>query len=408
MVKQFINRIKGMPRELALFFAISFAVGLAGNLVDSTLNNFLNDTYILTGFQRSFLEIPRELPGFLVVFVSALFWFLGSRKLGFFSLILYAIGLLLIGAFSTTYAVLVIFVFIYSLGMHLFMPVATTIGMELAADGKTGRRLGQLNSVRNMAMIVGAGLVFFGFKYLHFTYSFTFILTVIVLAIAAVLMLAMKPQKVGLSHSFLKLRKEYGIFYLLAVLYGSRKQIFITFAPWVIVTIYQKPTQTIATLLVIGGVFGILFQPLLGRAIDRFGERAVITVESLTFVFVCLGYGFSGSLFSVNTAFIITCVCYLIDQVLMSVSMARSTYIKKIALDPTDIQPALSASLTIDHLFSISVALLGGVIWSKFGYQYVFLIGTVIAAANFFAARRMHIPSVEATGAYAAPETPPM
>lgn len=408
MVKQFITRIKGMPRELALFFAISFAVGLAGNLVDSTLNNFLNDTYTLTAFQRSFLEIPRELPGFLVVFVSALFWFLGSRKLGFFSLVLYALGLLLIGMFSTTYAVLVIFIFIYSLGMHVFMPVATTIGMELAAEGKTGRRLGQLNSVRNMAMIVGAGLVFFGFKYLHFTFSLTFILTVIVLAVAAVLMLAMKPQQVALSHSFLKLRKEYGIFYLLAVLYGSRKQIFITFAPWVIVTIYQKPTQTIATLLVIGGVFGILFQPLLGRAIDRFGERAVITVESLTFVFVCLGYGFSGSLFSVNTAFIITCVCYLIDQVLLSVSMARSTYIKKIALDPTDIQPALSASLTIDHLFSIGVALLGGVIWSKFGYQYVFLMGTIIAAVNFFAARRIRIPSNEVKLAPAVPEIPPV
>ncbi len=408
MVNKFFHRIKNMPRDLALFFVISFAVGLAANLVDSTLNNYLNETFTLTGFQRSFLEFPRELPGFLVVFISALFWFLGSRKLGFFSLLIYAAGILLIGTISSTYTVLVIFLFIYSLGMHTFMPVATTIGMELAADGRTGARLGQLNAVRNMAMIVGAGLVFLGFKYLHFTYSFTFILTVIVLVIAAVLMLAMSPQKVALSHSFLKLRKEYNVFYMLAVLSGSRKQIFITFAPWVIVTIYHKPTQTIATLLVIGGVIGILFQPLLGRAIDRFGEKTIITIEAITFVFVCLGYGFSGSLFSVNTAFIITCVCYLTDQVLMSVSMARSTYIKKIALQPTDIQPALSASVTIDHIFSISVALLGGVIWSKLGYQYVFLLGTIISVLNFFTARKMRLPVHFGKVDVVIPETPPL
>lgn len=406
MVKKFIQRIKNMPRDLALFFVISFAVGLAANLVDSTLNNYLNETYTLSGFQRSFLEFPRELPGFLVVFISALFWFLGSRKLGFFSMLLYAVGILLLGIIPGTYGVLVIFLFIYSLGMHVFMPVQTTIGMELAADGRTGTRLGQLNAVRNMAMIVGAGLVFFGFKYFHFTYKFNFILTVIVLIIAAALMLLMSPQKVALSHSFLKLRKEYGIFYLLAVLYGSRKQIFITFAPWVIVTIYHKPTQTIATLLVIGGIIGILFQPLLGRAIDRFGEKTIITIEAITFVFVCLGYGFSGSLFSVNTAFIITCVCYLTDQVLMSVSMARSTYIKKIALQPTDIQPALSASLTIDHIFSISVALLGGVIWSKLGYQYVFLLGAVISVLNFFTARKMRLPVHTGKVTETIPETP--
>jgi hypothetical protein len=109
-------------------------------------------------------------------------------------------------------------------------------------------------------------------------------------------------------------------------------------------------------------------------------------------VFVCLGYGFGKSIFPVNVAFIIACVCYLLDQVLMSVSMARSTYMKKIAKQESDIQPALSASTTIDHAFSISVALLGGVIWNHFGFQYVFLLGVLIAVINFFATLRIQIP----------------
>ena len=210
---------------------------------------------------------------------------------------------------------------------------------------------------------------------------------------AAVMMFLMKPEKSAPPRAFLKLRREYSVFYSLAVLSGMRKQIFITFAPWVIVTIFNKPTQTIATLMTIGGVIGILFQPLLGKAIDRFGERIILTSEAVMLIFVCLGYGFSRSVLPENTAFIVVCVCYLLDQMLFSVSMARSTYIKKIALDPADIQPALSASISIDHVFSISIALLGGVIWNRFGFQYVFLVGMLIAAVNFFVARQIKLPA---------------
>jgi len=162
----------------------------------------------------------------------------------------------------------------------------------------------------------------------------------------------------------------------------------------VIVTIFHKPTQTLATLYTIGGIIGILFQPLLGKTIDKFGERFVLTTEAFVLIFVCLGYGFSRSIFPENTAFLITCVCYLLDQMLFSVSMARSTYMKKIALDATDIQPALSAAVSIDHVFSITIALLGGVIWNEFGFQYVFLLGMAIALTNFFVARLIKLPKI--------------
>jgi len=107
---------------------------------------------------------------------------------------------------------------------------------------------------------------------------------------------------------------------------------------------------------------------------------------------VCFGYGFSKSLFSVNVAFIIACVCYVLDQLLFGVGIARSTYMKKIAKDPGDVQPALTASVTIDHIFSISVALLGGVIWNVYGYQYVFLLGVVIAGFTFLTALQVKVP----------------
>ena len=386
------SRIANTSRELRLFAISILVMGIAYSMFDSIFNNYLNNRYNLTGFQRSFLELPREIPGFLVVFISALLWFLCSRRLAAIAMLLGAVSTILIGFASPFYAMLVLWLFIYNLGSHIFMPLATTIGMELAKEGKDGQRLGQLNAIRNLATILGSFLVFVGFKYLKFTFQHIFILASIALAIAAVLFFRMKADKTQPPKTYLTLHRQYSLYYLLSILFGSRKQLFITFAPWVLVTIFNQPTQTLATLYMLGGVIGIIFQPFLGKAIDRLGERRILCGEALLLVVVCLGYGFGKFIFSENVAFILACACFLVDQMLMSVNMARSTYMKKIALDPTHIQPALTASVTIDHIFSIGIALLGGLIWSSFGFQYVFLMGVLIALFNFMAALRIKIP----------------
>jgi MFS family permease len=382
-------RITSMSRELKLFAAASMLMGIAYSVYDSTFNNFINDRFALTGFQRSFLELPRESPGVLVIFISALLAFLVSRRLGAVALLIAAAGAILVGYASSTVAAMMVCAFVYSVGLHLFMPLSSSIGMELAHEGQTGRRLGQLNAIRNFATILGSFLVFLGFRFLGFHYQHSFLLTAIGLVLAAGLMFLMEPGTRQKSKGFLKLHKEYRLFYILNIVSGSRKQIFITFAPWVIVTIFHQPTQTIATLMTVGGVIGILFQPVLGRAIDRYGERRILKIEAAMLVVVCLGYGFARFFFAENVAFLVTCGFYLLDQMLMSVSMARSMYMKKIALQEEHVQPALTAGVSIDHVFSIGVAILGGVIWNLFGFQYVFLLGVVIAGLGYLAASKM-------------------
>jgi len=152
--------------------------------------------------------------------------------------------------------------------------------------------------------------------------------------------------------------------------------------------------------MVIGGVIGIIFQPFLGWATDHLGERFILASEAVLLIVVCFGYGFSRSFLPEHSAFLVACGCYLLDQMLMSVGLARSTYMKKIALTPSDIQPALTLAISLDHIFSISVALVGGLIWNAFGYQVVFLLGVVIATLNFFTALQVHVPrSIQLTPA---------
>ena len=386
------DRIRRASRDLLIFASASFVMGVAFSMMDATFNNFLNETFALTGFQRSFLELPRELPGFLVVFVSALLAFLCSRRLGVVSLLLAAVGALLIGFASSSYVMMTLWLFVYSLGNHLLIPVSTTIGLELAREGHAGQRLGQLHAIRNLAMVLGSFSVVLGFRYLNFTFQTVFLMVAVGLALGAALLFRLKPEPEKRSRTFLKLHKAYRLYYLLSVVSGMRKQIFLTFAPWVLVQVFDQPTQIMATLYTIGGVVGILFQPVLGRAIDRLGERVVLATESVMLVGVCFGYGFARQLFTENIAFLVVCACFLLDQMLFSVGMARSTYMKKTALDPAHVQPALTAAVTIDHIFSSSSALIGGVIWNLFGYQYVFLAGVVIALFSLVVALQVRLP----------------
>ncbi|MEW5872042.1 MAG: MFS transporter [Chloroflexota bacterium] len=320
-----ITRLRRASSQLLLFAAASLFLGVAYSMVDSVFNNFLNDKFALSGFQRSFLEFPRELPGFLVVFISALLWFLCSRRLAALSMLFGVIGALLIGFASSSYAVMVAWLFIYSMGQHLFMPVSATIGMDLARQGQAGRRLGQLNAIRNLATILGSFLVFLGFKYWGFTFQTTFGLAALGLGGAALLLFAMQPQKTQTPRAFLQLYPQYRLYYLLASISGARKQLFLTFAPWVLVKVFAQPTQIMATLYTIGGVIGVLFQPFLGRAIDRYGERLVLAGEAVSLVFICFGYGFAKLLLPEGPAFLVVCACFLLDQMVFSVGMARST-----------------------------------------------------------------------------------
>ena len=391
-----IDRFRRSSRELQIFAAAAFAMGMGFSMMDSTFNNYLNETFSLSGFQRSFLEFPRELPGLLVVFVSALLWFLCSRRLGVVAMLFGAIGAALIGFASTGFGVMMIWLFIYSMGNHLFMPLATTIGMELASEGQDGRRLGQLNALRNLAVVLGSFFVMLGFRYIGFTFQTVFILVAVSLAVAAGLLYSMRPEQTQRARTFLTLHPAYRLYYILAVISGARKQLFITFAPWVLVQVFKQPTQIMATLFTLGGIIGILFQPFLGWAIDRFGERTVLASESVILVVVCFGYGFSRFIFPEQIAFLVVCACFLIDQMIFSVGMARATYMKKTALEPGHVQPALTAAVTIDHVFSISAALVGGVIWNQFGFQYVFLLGVAIAFTSLFFALQVSVPKTAA------------
>ncbi len=388
-MKRLVQRFRALPRDFQLFILSIVLIGFSQSAINSVFNNYLNEVFSITDSQRGMLELPREVPGFLVVFFSAIFFFMSSRRLAAFANLVASIGIALIGLYSPTFSIMLAWLLIYSMGQHIYLPLNQSLGMEFAGEGKAGRRLGQLTGAMNIAAISGSFVIFIGFAYFSFDFTLSFLLAAAGYFGAALLLFMMKPGKARPVRASFTLRKEYGLFYWLNILFGTRKQIFLTFAPWVLIKIFNQKTEMIATLLTIGGVAGIFFNPLLGRAIDRLGERRILMGEAVILVVVCLGYGFSRQLFGGEIALYVACACFICDQLLMSVGMARATYLKKIAVTPDDVPQTLTMGVTIDHIFSISIALVSGVIWEKVGYQYVFLLGAGIALANLFSASRV-------------------
>ena len=370
----------------ATFYAFAVSV------VNSVFNNFLNDTYSISDFQRGLLELPRELPGFLVVFVSALLYLMSSRRLAALANLLAGLGIAGIAFLSAHYGVMLACLFLFSVGQHLFMPLVQSITMEFAAEGKAGRRLGQVTGASNLAGIAGSLLILVGFRSLGFGFRAAFLIAASALVLASLLIRSMQVDRQPVTRTRFVVRREYKLYYWLSILFGTRKQIFLTFSPWVLVTIFKQPTQTVASLMFVGGLVGIVFNPLLGRAIDRLGERFILMAEAAVLIFVCFGYGFSRRLFGEHTALLVAGVCFVLDQLLMSVGMARATYLKKIAVQPGDVSQTLMMGVSIDHVFSIAVASLGGLIWVHLGYEYVFLLGAAIACVNLVSASRVRIP----------------
>lgn len=381
------KKFNGMEKDTRLFILAIFIFSFCGGIYDTMFNNFLNDNFKISNLQRTLLEFPRELPGVLMVFVAALLFFLSTRKLAVLSFLITGVGLILMGTFSFSFNIMLIWLFIFSLGQHIFLPLNSAIVMELSEKGNDGKRLGQIQSLRNIAVISGAFFVAIGFKYIGLNYKTAMIMSGILVIVSSLLLNSMSPGVKSKKGSHLKFNKRYSLYYILTSLYGMRKQIFITFAPWALVRTFGKPVYYIANLMIVGSLIGIFLQPYVGKIIDKYGEKVVLGFEGFVFIFVCLLYGFSPDLFPKEVAVMIISVCYILDQTLMSLGIARATYVKKIAEKKEDISNTLALGLSIDHFFAISIAVLGGYMWYKFSYRSVFVLGAFISFVNFIAAK---------------------
>jgi MFS family permease len=389
-------RWQSIPSDLRLFIGALCLFSIGGSIVDPAFNNYVRDTFKLAADTRGTLEFPRELPGFLVMVTSGLLFFLPEVRTASVAMAAAALGIAGLAFAGSSFPMMIGFMMLWSAGMHLLQPMRNSIILDFAKRNEQASMLGKVGSITTMAVIVGASVSWLIFTFLpktSTTYNAAFMLASIVTGLGALLILRMKPAKhQGGARPKLVFNWNYRVYYGLSILFGARKQVFITFAPWVLITVFHRGPATFAALSVLAAITGIFWQPLIGKLIDRFGERVVLMTDGIALFAICIGYGFAPGLGDSWYVMAIVLVCFVLDQLFFAVGMARVTYLNKIAARKEDVTASLSMGVTLDHAVSMSIPILGGATWMAFGFEYVFLGAGVIALSSTLVASMIKIP----------------
>ncbi len=376
------------PRtNLFLFLTGILLLGITGGIYETTFNNFLSDTFSMSAAERGILEFPRELPGFAVVFLTGLFFFLPETKIAALATLSIGAGLFGLAYFGTGWWMMIFFTLVWSAGVHVMMVMRSALALGLAKQQQQGRRLGQVQGVNIGATIVGAGLVWFVLTYCGVDYELTFLIGGVLAVVAGLVVWRVRMPGGNLNRPKFVWNRKYWLYYLMALTFGARKQIFITFSPWVLIKLYGQPASVMAQLWIAAAILGIFFQPVLGRLIDRWGEKTVLTLDALFVAAVCLGYGLSHLFANQAFALWVLYACFVTDNLLFGANMARTTYMTKISARREDVSPTLSLGITLDHAVSMILPFFGGMLWDHCGHQVVFLGATGIAGLMFLFTR---------------------
>lgn len=367
-------------RARAMFF-LGAAVAFQGITMAMQMGlnaNFLATDMKLEGYQLGLLEAARESCGVIALGVLALLAGFAEPLVALAMLLLLGIGL---SAYSvvSTFETLVLTSLVWSLGLHVWMPLPNSITLALAERGREGYRLGQTQAAG--AAGFGAGLVLaLGLTLARVPMRPLYILAGAAAVLAALACLAI-PRDIKTPGPRLVFKRKYGLYYLLCFLEGWRKQISICFAGFLLVREFHTSVAMMLALQIVVQAAGYFASKPVGALIDRIGERRILTFYYTSLVMFFVGYAFLPwrpvlwALFIVDSAFFVF-------------AMSLTTYVGRMA-PRSELTPTLSMGVAMNHVAAVTMPFVGGMLWSAFGYRYAFLVGAAAAALSIPAAMRV-------------------
>lgn len=387
-------------RAIRLFALVLICVAVDSGMSNRIFSNYFKEVYAVTSAQRGFIEIPRESPGILCMVLVAALGFLGNVRLAVLAQVLMLVGMIVMGFLSPGYGVMLVFLFLHSLGEHLFMPLNDSISMDLARDGRVGTALGKFKGVTTTASMVVACVIFVGFRMGFFSFQSRVILPFAIAggaaALAGVLLVrlrdCMPESQTPVTNHKLLFRRAYMPYYMVTLAYGCQKRIRIVFAPWVIIELLRQGADVIALLTIAVHLAGMFMAPVLGRMLDRLGVRRMLWLEAgyILVTFCAMGAlagqlasgGFSAGSWQAWVVYGAYVLCMLFEQF----NIVHAFMMRAIAQDPSEVTRTLSVGLGVDHIMAIIASPIMGLIWDGAGVQYVFYLAAASALLQLTAA----------------------
>ncbi|MFC2082581.1 MFS transporter [Candidatus Bipolaricaulota bacterium] len=341
-------------------------------------NNFAVEKIGVGADAIGWIQSVRELPGLLAFLVAFLALVFKEMRIMAVSLILLGIGVILTGQ-AATMPLLLTATLVMSLGFHYFNPGNQGLILMSFKQEETPKIMGQLKSLGAIAAVLATGTVYFFVDDLGYESMFTIVGSLVIIG-GIVLFIVGKGGHSLPSQRKVRLRKRYSLFYALTFLMGSRRHIFTTFAPFLLVQTYGVDVKMMSLLLLVNSLMNIYVFQKVGTLVAKFGERAVLTFAFAALIPIFLGYAYVGTLS-------ILCVLFVLDNVLFGFNLAMPTYLQKIAVSPEELTANMSLQETINHISAVIVPVAGGAIWILFGSKAPFLAGVGIAVISLLLAQ---------------------
>ncbi|MCG8472109.1 MAG: MFS transporter [Desulfobacterales bacterium] len=347
-------------------------------------DNFAVGTLALDGSHVGTIQSVREIPGFLALLVVYVTLILKEHRIASWSVVILGMGVAATGWFPSFQGLLMT-TLVMSFGFHYFETVNQSLTLQYFDHATAPVVLGKLRSYGAAASIV-SGILFFAAAPLL---SYEELYTASGLLILATGLISLKKNPTDplapAQHKRPVFRKRYGLFYFLTFMAGARRQIFIAFSVFLLVKRFHFSVQEVALLFLFNNAVNFFISPLIGRAIVRFGERRILSIEYASLIVIFLAYAFTDSR-------LVVALLYILDHVFFNFAMAIKTYFQKVAA-PQDIAPSMAAGFTINHIAAVVLPVIGGLLWMV-DYRIPFYAGAVMAGISWMAVQK--IPAKEA------------
>ena len=363
-----------------VLFALSY--GLYKGVID----NYLAEIVGMSAFDKGVSEFFRELPGLALVFLLAVFYTFTAERFYRIGALIMLLGMAAQSIVPPSRVLVILCIFVYSLGEHIQLGMRSTLSLQYAQEGRGGEALGLQGSAYQIGMLAGYIVIIAAFAVLDSgtaLFRWAFAASAAIIALGAIP--AMKMRGSSLTDDTKRrfyFRKKYTKYYMLEVFYGARKQVFLTFGPYVLVLFYGANAMVISLLFAVSSVCCFIASPLVGKIIDRFGYKIVMISDTLILVIVCFFYGFAHHIFPMRTAFIVCCVNYVLDSVISLAAMASNVYVQDISDNADEVRATISTGVSVNHLITILIALFGGWIWKSLGIETLFILSAILGLCN--------------------------
>jgi len=382
------NAIKGVYREgsgFRYFLLCILITGLAYGLYKGMLDNYLAEVVKMGEMDRGVTEFFRELPGIALVFILAAFYMLSAETLFKAGAVIMLCGMGMHALLPASKVLATLAICVYSLGEHIQLGMKNTLSLQYAREGRSGAAQGIQNSVSQIGTLVGYLVIVGAFSLFAEAqpYKLFFGVAAILTAVSMFCSLKITGKSETDKHKRrFYFHRKYTKYYMLEMFYGARKQVFFTFGPYVLILFYGANAAMISLLFAVSAVACFFAAPLVGRLIDKVGYKTVMVADTLILVIVCFFYGFAHHLFSMETAFLVCCINYVLDAIISMASMAANVYVQDLSDSADETKATISTGVSINHVITIFIALFGGWIWQTVGIETLFIISAILGLCN--------------------------